>query len=93
MLNYVSSYYSRATYVEAYRPRIYQVPKKNLWRVPVAIANMNVLPNLYVRMPGRPRVRRLRRSGEPSDGNRSRRCPHCGLNGHTGPQCPDLEEG
>ncbi|KAL6577609.1 hypothetical protein OROMI_009937 [Orobanche minor] len=90
---FIASFYKWTAMEDAYRVHIARVPHKNNWVLPTNVANIEVLPNKAIRMPGRPRLSRRKSRGEISGRSRgSRRCPHCDMTGHTGPNCPQLDD-
>ncbi|KAL6523515.1 hypothetical protein OROGR_017118 [Orobanche gracilis] len=90
---FIASFYKWTAMEDAYRVHIARVPHKNNWVLPTNVANIEVLPNKAIRMPGRPRLSRRKSGGEISRrSSGSRRCPHCDMTGHTGPNCPQLDD-
>lgn len=97
---YVAHYYRKATYVETYKTQISQVPIKMQWRLPADFKDTKVLPNLWIRLPGRPKEGRIPGGGERGHGHgcgrrahrRGHRCRHCGLTGHKSENCPNIAE-
>ncbi|RYR20233.1 hypothetical protein Ahy_B03g065324 [Arachis hypogaea] len=89
--NFVANYYKKATYYEFYQHEVYPVNGPNLWE---KTQFDDVLPQIYRKPIGRPKLKRNKAANEnPTKGGVSRegqnqKCSYCFARGHNKRTCP-----
>ncbi|XP_047250035.1 uncharacterized protein LOC124885836 [Capsicum annuum] len=78
---YCSEYYKSITLVKTYKVPIIPLPDKKNWNVPSSVDEEEVLPQIYKRLPGRPKKGRNKKSSETLSSS-TNRCGRCGHEGH-----------
>ncbi|KAM3253029.1 hypothetical protein P3L10_007099 [Capsicum annuum] len=83
---YCSEYYKPATLVKTYEVSIIPMPDRTNWNVPNSVAEEEVLPPIFKRLPGRSKKGRKKKSSETISSS-TNRCGRCGHEGHNRRSC------
>ncbi|XP_016553039.1 uncharacterized protein LOC107852498 [Capsicum annuum] len=83
---YCSEYCKPATLVKTYEVSIISMPDRTDWNVPNSVAEQEVLPPIFKRLPGRPKKGRKKKSSETLSSS-TNRCGRCGHEGHNRRSC------